>query len=165
MCSNAYQAIENIFNGKYLDINSLFENYYLFSNNNLKNHDIYIFLSQYNLEKYAIIFIEKEFTLNKFLNLTLDDINYFFPNILLGPKIAIKNIIKIYNIINTDFGYLMEFDEKEYLKEYKYLFLKLNIDRDIFIRLNINNLLRFKIPKGTAYDIIKAKDRIINKLR
>ena len=150
MCTNAYQALENIFNGKYLDINSLFENYYLFSNNNLKNHDIYIFLSQYNLEKYAIMFIEKEFTLNKFLNLTVDDINYFFPNILFGPKITIKNIIKNYNIINTDFGYLMEFDEKEYLKEYKYFFLKLNIDRDIFIRLNINNLLRFKIPKGTA---------------
>jgi len=150
MCTNAYQAIENIFNGKYLDINSLFENYYLFSNNNLKNHDIYIFLSQYNLEKYAIMFIEKEFTLNKFLNLTVDDINYFFPNILFGPKTTIKNIIKDYNIINTDFGYLMEFDEKEYLKEYKYFFLKLNIDRDIFIRLDINNLLRFKIPKGTA---------------
>ena len=77
---NPYHLIHSIFNGVYLDTTSLF------------TYDYFNDLIEHRLGKYINIFIEKEIDYESFLLMKDEDIDML--NIPIGPKVAIRNLIK-----------------------------------------------------------------------
>ena len=130
--NNPYFLIEQIFDGMYLDKQSLF--YYDF-----KLIDL---LSKRIRMNHIHTLFDEELDYDSVIMLEYDDINNL--KLPIGPKLAIRNIIKNEHIKEKErkykyynelsYKYLEEFDIYDELQVYKYIFVENKIDYNKFIQ-------------------------------
>lgn len=145
-----FRSIEEIFYGKELDCTSLF--HYDFKLINI--------LSGRISQKTIDVLVNEEIDYESFIELDDDDINDL--DLTIGPKIALRNIIKkeknlIKKIVinKSKFKYLKYFDFYYQLIPYKNIFIENNIEYNTFILLTKIHLDKLGIPKGPSLLINK----------